>query len=44
LHKAGFRVQLAKGTGGETATNPAAGALASPGTLVRLFFDPIDAR
>jgi membrane peptidoglycan carboxypeptidase len=40
LHKAGFRVQLARGTGGASATNPAAGALAPPGTLVRLTFDP----
>ena len=39
LHSAGFRVQLAKSNGGETSTTPAAGALARPGTLVRLIFD-----
>ena len=39
LHNAGFRVQLAKGSGGGAATNPAAGALAPTGTLVRLLFD-----
>jgi cell division protein FtsI (penicillin-binding protein 3) len=41
LHSAGFRVQLARGTGSTTtATSPAAGALAPTGTLVRLLFDP----
>ena len=42
LHSAGFRVQLARGTGGGgggAATTPAAGALAPTGTLVRLIFD-----
>ena len=39
LHRAGFRVQLARGTGVTTATSPAAGALAPTGTLVRLLFD-----
>ena len=34
LHVAGFRVQLVSGSGGETL--PAAGALAAPGTVVRL--------
>ena len=36
LHSAGFRVQLARGASASTATEPAAGALASPGSLVRL--------
>ena len=36
LHSAGFRVQLARGAPPSTATEPAAGALASPGSLVRL--------
>jgi cell division protein FtsI (penicillin-binding protein 3) len=36
LHSAGFRVQLARGAPPSTATEPAAGLLASPGTLVRL--------
>jgi len=39
LHSAGFRVQLARGTGATAATSPAAGALAPTGTLVRLLFD-----
>ena len=38
LHSAGFRVQLARGTGVTAATSPAAGALAPTGTLVRLVF------
>lgn len=37
LHKAGFRVQLVHGSG--PGTTPAAGELASSGTLVRLFYD-----
>jgi cell division protein FtsI (penicillin-binding protein 3) len=37
LHSAGFRVQLARGSG-ETTTTPSAGALAPTGTLVRLLF------
>jgi cell division protein FtsI (penicillin-binding protein 3) len=36
LHSAGFRVQLARGAPPSTATEPAAGVLASPGSLVRL--------
>ena len=39
LHSAGFRVQLARGTGVTAATSPAAGALAPTGTLVRLLFE-----
>ena len=35
LHRAGFRVELARGPQGYTA--PAAGALARPGALVHLF-------
>jgi cell division protein FtsI (penicillin-binding protein 3) len=37
LHSAGFHVRLVRGTDG--ATEPAAGILATPGTLVRLFHD-----
>jgi cell division protein FtsI (penicillin-binding protein 3) len=36
LHSAGFRVQIARGASPSTATVPAAGMLASPGSLVRL--------
>ena len=36
LHSAGFRVQLSRGAPPSTATEPAAGVLASPGSLVRL--------
>jgi cell division protein FtsI (penicillin-binding protein 3) len=41
LHKAGFRVQLARGGFGPTAgsTSPAGGELAPSGTLVRLLYD-----
>ena len=38
LHTAGFRVQLARGSG-QAATTPASGALAPTGSLVRLLFD-----
>ncbi|HEY0996024.1 MAG TPA: PASTA domain-containing protein, partial [Gemmatimonadaceae bacterium] len=37
LHGAGFRVRL---TPGATGTTPAAGALASPGAVVRLSYQP----
>ncbi|MDB4907528.1 MAG: penicillin-binding protein transpeptidase [Gemmatimonadetes bacterium] len=37
LHAAGFRVELARGPEGSTA--PEAGALATPGTLVRLLYE-----
>lgn len=36
LHSAGFRVHLARGASSSSATEPAAGVLASPGSLVRL--------
>jgi len=36
LHEAGFRIQLARGSGG---TSPAAGTVARPGSLVRLHVD-----
>lgn len=39
LHSAGFRVQLARGSGGAAATSPSAGQMAPTGTLVRLLFD-----
>ncbi|HJQ20894.1 MAG TPA: penicillin-binding transpeptidase domain-containing protein [Gemmatimonadaceae bacterium] len=38
LHSAGFRVQLARGTSSASATDPAAGAVASAGSLVRLRY------
>ena len=38
LHSAGFRVQLARNASPSSATEPAAGVLASPGTLVRLRY------
>jgi beta-lactam-binding protein with PASTA domain len=37
LHAAGFRVQLAPGA--SEGTSPASGALAAPGTIVRLLFN-----
>ena len=37
LHRAGFRVQLVRGSG--PGTTPPAGALAASGTLVRLLYD-----
>jgi len=40
LHKAGFRVQVARTSGSTSgSTSPAAGELAPSGTLVRLLFD-----
>jgi len=40
LHKAGFRVQVARTSGSTSgSTSPAAGELAASGTLVRLLFD-----
>ena len=36
LHSAGFRIQLARGAPPSTATEPAMGALAAPGSFVRL--------
>ena len=39
LHKAGFRVQLARAVSGAPATLPAAGELAPTGTIVRLLLD-----
>ena len=38
LHNAGFRVQLARGSG-QPSTSPASGAMAPTGTLVRLLYD-----
>lgn len=38
LHSAGFRVQLGRGSYASSATEPAAGAIASPGSLVRLRY------
>lgn len=38
LHEAGFRVQLARADG-PAATNPAAGAMAITGSVIRLHFD-----
>ncbi|HXD49064.1 MAG TPA: hypothetical protein VN600_09825, partial [Gemmatimonadaceae bacterium] len=38
LHSAGFRVQLARGSG-QPSTSPASGELAPTGTLVRLLYD-----
>ena len=40
LHTAGFRVQLARGAPGPRVTDPAPGALAAAGSLVRLRHDP----
>ena len=39
LHSAGFRVQIAHGASGSSATSPAAGEMAPTGTVVRLLFD-----
>ncbi|HMC55778.1 MAG TPA: PASTA domain-containing protein, partial [Gemmatimonadaceae bacterium] len=38
LHSAGFRVQLARGTPSASVTEPAAGVVASAGSLVRLRY------
>jgi len=40
LHSAGFRVQLARGTPSTSVTDPAPGAVASAGSLVRLRYTP----